>query len=124
MTNAVRSPITTHVLDLSRGKPAAGIPVLLELGLVSGDPDAQLWKPIGKGETDSDGRVATLLPPGSPIAESTYRLTFQTAAYFKKHGVSGFYPYVQIVFDAADASQHYHVPLLLSPHGYSTYRGS
>ena len=117
MTKSAKSPITTHILDINRGKPAVGVPVVLE-------QSAQGWKEIAKGVTDADGRVGNLLPPGSPIAEGTYRLTFETSAYFQKLGVRGFYPYVTIVFEIAEASEHYHVPLLLSAHGYSTYRGS
>ena len=117
MTKPTRSPITTHILDINRGKPAVGVPVVLE-------QNGQSWKEIAKGVTDADGRVSTLLPAGSPIAAGTYRLTFETASYFKKQGVTGFYPYVTIVFEVAEAAEHYHVPLLLSAHGYSTYRGS
>ncbi len=124
MTKPARSPITTHILDVNRGKPAAGVPVQLEVSLEGGEATSGKWKQIGRGETDADGRLATLLPPGAPIAAGTYRLTFETAVYFQKIGVRGFYPRVEIVFEAADPTEHYHVPLLLSAHGYSTYRGS
>ncbi len=108
------SGITTHVLDTSRGRPASGVPVVLEIRSETG------WREIGRGETDGDGRVRQLPPPAFGI----YRLTFQIEAYFQAQGIEGFYPEASIVFHVRDASQHYHVPLLLSPYGYSTYRGS
>ena len=104
--------LSSHVLDTSRGRPAAGVPV--ELSSVTGQV-------LGAGETDADGRVTGLggdgLPPGD------YRLRFDTAAHFAGTGQSGFYPEVVVAFTIGD-EQHYHVPLLLSPFGYSTYRGS
>ena len=112
------SAVTTHVLDTSFGKPAVGVPVLLEVRAEDGT-----WKPIGRGATDSDGR-AQMLPPGEHVARGVYRITFDTAAYFLANNVQGFYPEVQIAFEVRDPSQHYHVPLLLSRFGYSTYRGS
>jgi 5-hydroxyisourate hydrolase len=112
------SPITTHVLDTARGRPAAGVAVRLERWF------ADTWAAVGAGVTDADGRLLTLVPEGRPIGAGRYRLTFDTAAYFRATGVPGFYPEVPVVFEITDPSQHYHVPLLLSPHGYSTYRGS
>ncbi len=112
------SAITTHILDTSRGRPAHGVVVVLDSQ--SGDSHREL----GRGETDADGRLRTLLPQGAPIAAGVYRLTFHTAAYFKAIGVEGFYPEVTIAFEIKDPAQHYHVPLLLNPYGYSTYRGS
>jgi 5-hydroxyisourate hydrolase len=113
------SGISTHVLDTSLGRPAARVPVTLELATSEGH-----WKLLGKGATDSDGRIANLLPPGAPLAEGTYRLQFDTAAYFRARSEPAFYPGVSVVFIVRDASQHYHVPLLLSAFGYSTYRGN
>ncbi len=113
------SAITTHVLDTSRGRPAGGVPVALEVLLLESG-----WQQIGVGETDADGRLKELLPPGHALVEGMYRLNFDTVTYFASLGVEGFYPVVSIVFAVRDASQHYHVPLLLSPYGYSTYRGS
>jgi 5-hydroxyisourate hydrolase len=107
------SGISTHVLDTSRGRPATGVPVTLEVR--SGGDE---WRALGRGRTDADGLVDGELTAG------TYRLTFDTAAYFDACGVEGFYPLAQIVFEVRDPSQHHHVPLLLSPFGYSTYRGS
>lgn len=110
------SAITTHVLDTARGRPAAGVPLLLEVR--SG---GSAWTPVSKGVSDSDGRARLLETVPGP---GTYRLTFDTLAYFTSVGAAGFYPEVQVVFEIADAGSHHHVPLLLSPFGYSTYRGS
>jgi hydroxyisourate hydrolase len=113
--------ISTHVLDTARGKPAAGVPVVLEIRTgATGDP----WRELARAVTDGDGRVRPLLPAGTALIPGTYRITFATDAYFRDLDVEGFYPEAAIVFDVRDAGQHYHVPLLLSPYGYSTYRGS
>jgi len=109
--------ITTHILDLSRGKPAAGVPVTLD---VRGDDGN--WTHVGKGETDGDGRLMNLT--SAPLRNGTYRLTFDVATYFRERRVATFFPEVIVVFHVADGEQHHHVPLLLSPWGYSTYRGS
>ena len=111
--------ISTHVLDTSKGRPAKGVPVTLER---KGDDGA--WSEIGRGETDADGRLKALVPEGTDLDARTYRIQFGTGAYFRSSGVEGFYPEATVVFEIRDASQHYHVPLLLSPFGYSTYRGS
>jgi len=113
------SAITTHVLDTSRGLPAVGIPVVLDRCL---GPDE--WRTVGRGETDADGRLRTLTPEGSALEAGAYRLVFDTRRYFEAQGKATFYPSVIVVFDAAPAETHYHVPLLLSPFGYSTYRGT
>ena len=114
------SPITTHVLDTSKGRPAAGIQVTLEVREASSSSHNHiLWKLIGEGTTDSDGRISTLLPSEYKLAPNIYRITFETGTYQK-----GFYPSVSISFEVIDAQEHYHVPLLLNPYGYSTYRGS
>jgi len=110
------SAITTHVLDTSRGRPAAGVPVVLEREANSG------WQPVGRGTTDADGRASDLLT--SALEEGRYRLTFDTGAYFHAVGETGFYPEVSVTFVVASREEHHHVPLLLSPFGYSTYRGS
>ena len=111
------SAITTHVLDVSRGRPATGVPVTL--ARLEGDA----WKDLGAGATDEDGRLLTLLPNG-PLVLGTYLLVFDTAAYFRAQTVEGFYPTVSVEFVVTDGAAHFHVPLLLSPFGYSTYRGS
>ena len=112
------SRITTHVLDISIGRPAAGVPVILEMEKAGGG-----WKELGRGVTDGDGRLGTLLAPGS-LKEGTYRLSFDTRAYFGARRVEALYPQVSVVFEVRRTSEHYHIPLLLSPYGYSTYRGS
>jgi 5-hydroxyisourate hydrolase len=111
------SPITTHILDTANGRPATGVPITLEVDR------AGEWHPLGAGATDDDGRLRSLLSAGA-LEAATYRLTFDTAAYFAASGTPSFYPLVQVVFAVADPGQHYHVPLLISPYGYSTYRGS
>ena len=113
------SAITTHILDTSRGRPAVGVPITLEVLLAEAG-----WELIGQGETDSDGRLKGLLPEGHDLKEGVYRLTFDTASYFASQGTESFYPEVKIVFVVRNSSEHYHVPLLLNPFGYSTYRGS
>jgi 5-hydroxyisourate hydrolase len=112
------SDITTHVLDISIGRPAAGVPVILEIEKTGGG-----WQELSRGATDGDGRLRHLLAPGT-LVEGTYRLTFETEHYFRSRKIEGLYPQVSIVFEVRDAKQDYHTPLLLSPYGYSTYRGS
>ena len=113
------SAITTHVLDIRSGRPARGVPVTLER-----QTPAAVWELIGKGLTDDDGRLRDLLAPGTSLTVGHYRLTFDTGAYFAQQGIEGFYPLVVVMFIVRDAEAHHHVPLLLSPFGYSTYRGS
>lgn len=109
--------ITTHVLDTSLGKPGRNIHIELER------KQLDHWVPVGKGATDDDGRLRTLTPPG-PVDAGTYRLRFDVAAYAAHMGQPCFFPVVEIVFAVVDGNQHFHVPLLLTPYGYSTYRGS
>ncbi len=111
------SAITTHVLDVSRGQPARGIAVILER---VGSPQSTM---LARATTDADGRVRAFSPTPS-LQVGGYRLTFEVGAYFAANGVEAFYPRVVVEFELRDAAQHYHVPLLLSPFGYSTYRGS
>ena len=103
--------ITTHVLDTARGRPAAGVAIVLERA------DGER---VGAGVTDADGRLKEL---GS-VGPGHYRLTFDTGGYFAAGGRDGFYPEVVVSFTVAEGEDHYHVPLLLNPYGYSTYRGS
>ena len=110
--------VSTHVLDTSAGGPARGVRVQLLRA------EGAAWSVVSSAETDADGRVAALVPPGDPGGAGTYRLTFDVPAYFAAAGRQTFYAAVAVDFVATDASQHYHVPLLLSPYGYSTYRGS
>jgi 5-hydroxyisourate hydrolase len=111
--------VSTHVLDAMAGRPAAGVPVSLSYLDPYGEPEGE-WVPIDAGETNADGRCRF----GAPTGAGVYRLTFGTGRYFGGLGVSTFYPFVTIAFEVADRDGHYHVPLLLSPFGYSTYRGS
>lgn len=109
--------ISTHVLDTARGRPAAGIQVVLERRQADG------WTELSEAATDGDGRVADLLD-GEPLAAAIHRLTFVTGPYLDEQGEVGFYPEVSVVFEVTEPDEHHHVPLLLSPYGYSTYRGS
>jgi 5-hydroxyisourate hydrolase len=112
------SAITTHVLDTARGRPAAGVTVTLDARDGPGT-----WQPIASGETDADGRLRSLLPDDRPLTPGVYRLTFDTAPYFTASGAASIYPQVVVVFETAGEA-HYHLPLLISPFGYSTYRGT
>jgi len=114
-TGGPMTGITTHVLDTARGRPAAGVPVTLAVR--SGDR----WSELARAATDADGR-ATLLPDRAD-AGGTYRLRFEIGEYFAAQRVDAFYPYVEVVFTMRDDHRH-HVPLLVSPFGYTTYRGS
>lgn len=104
--------LSTHVLDTSRGRPAAGIRVTLE---------SAAGEPLGEGVTDDDGRVGAL--GEGPLPDGDHRLRFDTGGYFATQAVAGFYPEVVVTFTVA-GEEHFHVPLLLNPFGYSTYRGS
>ena len=109
--------MSTHVLDTALGRPAEGIGVRLEILRDT------TWESISSSSTNEDGRTRPL-PDGVELEAATYRITFDVEGYFERLQTEGFYPYASIVFRVADPSQHYHVPLLLSPFGYSTYRGS
>lgn len=111
------SQITTHVLDTSKGKPAEGVKVRLF------QQDFEGWSEIASGTTNSDGRIGNLLDHYKVLYTGIYKLRFDTHPYFELSGQKSFYPFVEIVFEV-EASEHYHVPLLLNPFGYSTYRGS
>lgn len=111
--------ITTHVLDTTAGLPGAGIPVVLERRTHTAG-----WQVVGEGVTDIDGRINDLLPAHEAFLPGHYRLIFETGTYFMLRNIDSFFPQITISFAVKDAQQHYHVPLLLSPFGYSTYRGS
>ena len=115
--------ITTHILDTAAGRPARNVPVELERAAESVFGTSVEWTAVGSGVTDNDGRNRQLTPEG-PVEPGTYRLRFKTADYFAATKTAGFFPVVEIQFTIEDGAQHYHVPLLLSPFGYSTYRGS
>jgi len=113
------SEITTHVLDLSRGVPAAGIDVTLERTDAAG-----VFAAVGRAATNADGRVPSFGAAAAALGAGRYRLTFRVAPYYAALGTPCFFPEVQVVFEVRDPAQRHHVPLLLSPFGYSTYRGS
>ncbi|MBN8825596.1 MULTISPECIES: hydroxyisourate hydrolase [unclassified Spirosoma] len=110
------STITTHILDTTRGKPAEGVNVILY-------QQQREWLEIGRGITNSDGRIRDLLAKETVLPTGVYKLRFETGAYYELLKVATFYPFVEITF-AMTTGEHYHVPLLLNPFGYSTYRGS
>lgn len=113
------SGITTHVLDVTLGRPAAGVAVVLERKTHSAG-----WQRLGESMTDTDGRATGLVPAGEAFLPGHYRLTFETGSYFLLRETEAFFPKVIIGFSVKDPVENYHVPLLLSPFGYSTYRGS
>lgn len=117
------SHITTHVLDAASGRPAEGITVRLEAAPeIAEGTTGQGWSLVASSRTNDDGRVPQLGP--ETLVPGSYRLVFDTAEYFDRRDTVSFYPEVVIVFRVASAEQHYHVPVLLSPFAYSTYRGS
>jgi 5-hydroxyisourate hydrolase len=120
MSPPARSPITSHVLDTALGQPARGLAITLE---VLSEESGDTWTLLAAQVTDGDGRVSDLLAPGG-LQARTYRLIFDTGAYFRDGGRPLFYPRVEVIFRVAAPDQHHHIPLLLSPFGYSTYRGS
>lgn len=113
------SPITTHVLDIARGRPAAGMAVFLDYRGAGED-----WTELARGTTNIDGRIPDLFDNNAVLRPGIYRLRFATGEYFLSLGMRGIYPEVQVIVSLDDPAEHYHIPLLLSPYGYSTYRGS
>ena len=111
------SQVTTHILDTTLGKPAKGVTIILY------KEENDSWKEIARGVTNQDGRIADLLSIDVILSPGIYKLKFETKPYFERLSVSTFYPIIEIIFTIARA-EHYHVPLLLNPFGYSTYRGS
>lgn len=111
--------ISTHVLDISRGQPAAGVAVQLERR-----EERNSWRMLASGRTDQDGRCAELLPTDETLSPGEYRLTFETQSYFDTVNILGLYPSVEITFRVREEQRHFHLPLLLSPNGYTTYRGT
>ena len=110
--------ISTHVIDTSTGRPAAAVAVRLQRYGGSG------WVDVSETTTDADGRVPSLVPVGAAAGSGAYRLVFDVGGYFATRGQDSFYTQVTIDFTTRDSASHYHVPLLVSPYGYSTYRGS
>ncbi|HEX8348844.1 MAG TPA: hydroxyisourate hydrolase [Hymenobacter sp.] len=111
------SQLTTHILDTTRGKPAQGVAIILY------SQQAESWQELARGITNQDGRITDLLPKDEFLPFGTYKLKFLTQEYFEQQAATTFYPFVEIVF-SVQTQEHYHVPLLLNPFGYSTYRGS
>jgi 5-hydroxyisourate hydrolase len=111
--------ISTHILDTARGMPAKDVPVQLEWLEPAGS-----WRLLAAGRTDRDGRCSDLLPEDAPLSPGIYRLAFDTASYYAAQKVEGLYPVVQITFLVRDGETHFHIPLLLTQNGYTTYRGS
>jgi 5-hydroxyisourate hydrolase len=110
--------ISTHILDTALGRPATGVPVTL----------ARLtdreWSSLNEAITDADGRCKDLLPATEALLPGIYRVHFETTVHYNQHQLNGLYPYVEIVFTVTQGEQHYHIPLLLTANGYTTYRGS
>ena len=110
-------PVTSHVLDTSSGHPASGLAITLSRS------EGGAWTRLQQTTTDGDGRAADLVP-GQLLAAGVYKLHFATGAYYSARAVETFYPYAEVVFNVTDPEAHYHVPLLINPFGYTTYRGS
>jgi 5-hydroxyisourate hydrolase len=110
--------ISTHILDLARGKPAPDVPVRLERQEDSG------WRSLASMTTDHDGRCGQLLPETEDLSEGLYRLAFDTASYYAAQKTETLYPMIEITFRVPKGESQFHIPLLLSPNGYTTYRGS
>jgi 5-hydroxyisourate hydrolase len=110
--------ISTHILDTALGRPAAGVPVALA-HMTNGE-----WSTLNETTTDADGRCKHLLPETDVLRPGIYRAHFETFTYYKQHQLDGLYPYIEIVFAVSESEHHYHIPLLLTANGYTTYRGS
>lgn len=111
------SQLTTHILDTSKGQPAPGITIILYRS------ETNAWTELTRGITNADGRIPDLLKKEEILQNGSYKMRFETKDYFNKDNITTFYPYIEIVF-IITTSEHYHIPLLLNPFGYSTYRGS
>ena len=137
--SSLRPPITTHVLDVALGKPGSGIDISLHWWTQTPESTAEVdvddrgfWTQVGKAVTNNDGRCGPLMPASNLLQPGKYRLTFHTGAYLarihggEKHEAGAFYPYIRVVFEVkpSQASEHFHIPVLLAPYSYSTYRGS
>jgi 5-hydroxyisourate hydrolase len=112
------SGISTHILDLPIGRPAAGVAVRLER------EENGVWVQLSESVTGADGRVQNALPADTRLIAGRYRLGFETGTYYRGQGISCFHPWIAVTFDVIDDKQNYHVPLLITPYSYSTYRGS
>ena len=115
---AADNPLSVHVLDIQSGQPSPGIEVQLEKHTESG------WESLATGITAESGRISALYPDDRNFTAGAYRVTFETGDWFAEHDTRTFFPEIPVPFEVTNPSQHYHIPLLLSPYGYSTYRGS
>lgn len=115
---AAGNPLSVHVLNLQDGLPSAGVNVTLE------KQNGQDWSKLNTGVTNEQGRVTALYPENKVLEKGTYRVTFKTGDWFKEHQSATFFPEVPVIFEADGSVPHYHIPLLLSPYGFSTYRGN
>ncbi|APD47938.1 hydroxyisourate hydrolase [Synechococcus sp. CS-602] len=118
MAVAADNPLSVHVLNTQDGLPSAGVEVILER------MKGEQWTLLRTARTNAQGRVRDLYPEGTPLEKGTYRVTFKTGEWLKKQGISTFFPKIPVIFSMDGSLDHYHVPLLLSPYGYSTYRGN
>jgi len=112
------NPLSVHVLNLQDGLPSPAVTVTLE------KKDGQNWQALNDGVTNEQGRITALYPEGKALEKGTYRVTFKTGEWFAKHDMSSFFPEVPVIFEVDGTVPHYHIPLLLSPYGFSTYRGN
>lgn len=115
---AADNPLSVHVLNLENGLPSPGVEVILE------QQDGKNWTKLNTGVTNEQGRIPALYPEGKKLEQGVYRVTFETGDWFKKHDTATFFPEVPVIFSADASVEHYHIPLLLSPYGFSTYRGN
>ena len=115
---AAGNPLSVHVLNLQDGLPSPGVNVTLE------KQDGKSWNMLNSAATNEQGRIPGLYPDGQALEKGTYRVTFKTGEWFKAHKVASFFPEVPVIFEVDGTLSHYHIPLLLSPYGFSTYRGN
>ncbi|WP_312723865.1 hydroxyisourate hydrolase [Stutzerimonas kunmingensis] len=115
---AAGNSLSVHVLNLQDGLPSPDVRVTLE------QRQGDAWKSLNSGETNAQGRITELYPEGKALEKGTYRVTFKTGDWFAAHKASSFFPEVPVIFEADGSVEHYHIPLLLSPYGFSTYRGN
>ncbi len=111
--------ISTHILDIVHGKPAKDVPVRLEK-----QDTPRAWRLLTSARTDQDGRCPQLLPVGEDLSAGVYRLSFDTGSYYALQKIDALYPVAEVTFQVRDGESHFHIPLILSPNGYTTYRGS
>jgi len=112
------NPLSVHVLNLQDGLPSPAVTVTLE------KKEGETWQALNKGVTNEQGRISDLYPQGKALEKGLYRVTFKTGEWFEKHKMKSFFPEVPVVFEVDGSVPHYHIPLLLSPYGFSTYRGN